>query len=125
VRTNLKNDADFIKILATGAMLSKGISPGAQQYSDEEIRAAVVEARRWGKHRLRTTTKHATFARLATPASTVRLVCRSAFFHGLPRLFDCARRQDRQTERIRRGPWCPPFENHGWGSLSYYGADRN
>ena len=50
VRTNLKNGADFIKILATGAVLSKGIAPGAQQYSDEEIRAAVVEARRWGKH---------------------------------------------------------------------------
>jgi imidazolonepropionase-like amidohydrolase len=49
VRTNLKNGADFIKILATGAVLSKGIPPGAQQYSDEEIRAAVVEARRWGK----------------------------------------------------------------------------
>jgi imidazolonepropionase-like amidohydrolase len=49
VRTNLKNGADFVKILATGAMLSKGIAPGAQQYSDEEIRAAVVEARRWGK----------------------------------------------------------------------------
>jgi len=49
VRTNLKNGADFIKILATGAMLSKGISPGAQQYSEEEIRAAVVEAHRWGK----------------------------------------------------------------------------
>jgi imidazolonepropionase-like amidohydrolase len=49
VRTNLKNGADFIKILVTGAMLSKGISPGAQQYSEEEIRAAVEEARRWGK----------------------------------------------------------------------------
>ena len=49
VRKNLKNGADFIKILATGAVLSKGIAPGAQQYSDEEIRAAVVEARRWGK----------------------------------------------------------------------------
>ena len=49
VRTNLKNGADFIKILATGAVLSKGISPGAQQYSDAEIRAAVEEARRWGK----------------------------------------------------------------------------
>lgn len=49
VRTNLKNGADFIKILATGAMLSKGIEPGAQQYSDAEIRAAVVEAGRWGK----------------------------------------------------------------------------
>jgi imidazolonepropionase-like amidohydrolase len=49
VRTNFKNGADFIKILATGAVLSKGIAPGAQQYSEDEIRAAVVEARRWGK----------------------------------------------------------------------------
>lgn len=49
VRTNLKNGADFIKILATGAVLSKGIPPGAQQYSDEELQAAVVEARRWGR----------------------------------------------------------------------------
>jgi len=49
VRTNLKNGADFIKILATGAVLSKGIPPGAQQYSDEEIQAAVTEAKRWGR----------------------------------------------------------------------------
>ncbi len=49
VRTNFKNGADFIKILATGAVLSKGIPPGAQQYSEEEIRAAVVEANRWGR----------------------------------------------------------------------------
>jgi imidazolonepropionase-like amidohydrolase len=49
VRTHLKNGADFIKILATGAVLSRGIPPGAQQYSDEEIRAAVVEANRWGR----------------------------------------------------------------------------
>ena len=32
VRTNFKNGADFIKILVTGAILSKGISPSAQQY---------------------------------------------------------------------------------------------
>lgn len=49
VRTNFKNGADFIKILATGAILSKGISPGAQQYSDAEIGAAVTEASRWGR----------------------------------------------------------------------------
>jgi imidazolonepropionase-like amidohydrolase len=30
VRTNLKHGADFIKVLATGAVLSKGIPPGAQ-----------------------------------------------------------------------------------------------
>jgi imidazolonepropionase-like amidohydrolase len=49
VRTHLKQGADFVKILATGAVLSKGIPPGSQQYSDEEIRAAVVEADRWGR----------------------------------------------------------------------------
>jgi imidazolonepropionase-like amidohydrolase len=49
VRTNLKFGADFIKILATGAVLSKGITPGAQQYSDAEIQAAVNEAKRWGR----------------------------------------------------------------------------
>jgi imidazolonepropionase-like amidohydrolase len=49
VRTNLKHGADFIKILATGAVLSKGIPPGAQQYSDAEIAAAVTEAGRWGR----------------------------------------------------------------------------
>ena len=49
VRTNFKNGADFIKILATGAVLSRGIEPGAQQYSDEEIGAAVTEATRWGR----------------------------------------------------------------------------
>src|SRR5262249_43630697 len=49
VRTNLKHGADFIKILATGAILSRGIAPGAQQYSDEELRVAVEEASRWGR----------------------------------------------------------------------------
>src|ERR1044071_4524665 len=48
VRTNFKNGADFIKIMATGAVLSKGIKPGQQQYSDAEIQAAVTEANRWG-----------------------------------------------------------------------------
>jgi imidazolonepropionase-like amidohydrolase len=49
VRTNLKAGADFIKILATGAVLSKGIQPGAQQYSEDELRTAVDEAARWGR----------------------------------------------------------------------------
>jgi imidazolonepropionase-like amidohydrolase len=50
VRTNLKAGADFIKILATGAVLSKGTPPGAQQYTEEELRVAVDEASRWGRH---------------------------------------------------------------------------
>src|SRR5438046_2060170 len=49
VRTNLKQGADFIKILATGAVLSKGTPPGAQQYSEDELHVAVEEAARWGR----------------------------------------------------------------------------
>ena len=49
VRTNLKHGADHIKILVTGAVLSKGIPPGSQSYSDAEIQAAVTEAKRWGR----------------------------------------------------------------------------
>src|SRR4029077_422827 len=49
VRTNLNNGADFIKILATGAVLSKGTPPDSQQYSEEELRVAVEEAARWGR----------------------------------------------------------------------------
>ena len=49
VRIHFKNGADFIKILVTGAVLSKGIAPTAQQYSDAEIQAAVTEAARWGR----------------------------------------------------------------------------
>ena len=49
VRKNFKHGADFIKLLATGAVLSKGQSPDAQQFSDEEIKAAVTEANRWSR----------------------------------------------------------------------------
>lgn len=49
VRTNFKNGADFVKVLATGAVMSKGIPPGSQQYSDAELAVAVEEAHRWGR----------------------------------------------------------------------------
>src|SRR5262245_46959121 len=50
VRTNLKQGADFIKILGTGAVTSKGAPPGSQQYTEEEMHVAVEEAARWGRH---------------------------------------------------------------------------
>jgi imidazolonepropionase-like amidohydrolase len=50
VRTNLKQGADFIKILGTGAVNSKGAPPGSQQYTEAEMHVAVEEAARWGKH---------------------------------------------------------------------------
>src|SRR5215470_809611 len=48
-REVVKYGADCIKIAATGGVLSKGDSPGAEQFSDEEIRAIVTEAHRLGR----------------------------------------------------------------------------
>jgi imidazolonepropionase-like amidohydrolase len=44
-----KYGADCIKICASGGVLSKGDSPEALQFSDEEIRAVVIEAHRLGR----------------------------------------------------------------------------
>jgi imidazolonepropionase-like amidohydrolase len=49
VREEAKYGADVIKISATGGVLSKGDSPQATQFSDEEIRAIVIEAHRLGR----------------------------------------------------------------------------
>jgi imidazolonepropionase-like amidohydrolase len=48
VRQILNGGADFIKILATGAVLAGGTRPGTPEYSEEEIRAAVMEADNYG-----------------------------------------------------------------------------
>lgn len=48
VRQILNGGADFIKILATGAVLAAGTKPGTPEYTEEEIRAAVLEADNYG-----------------------------------------------------------------------------
>jgi imidazolonepropionase-like amidohydrolase len=49
VREVIKYGADVIKFCATGGVLSKGDSPGAQQYSFEEMKAIVTEAHLHGR----------------------------------------------------------------------------
>lgn len=49
VREQAKYGADAVKIIATGGVLSKGDSPEATQFSDEEIRVVVTEAHRLGR----------------------------------------------------------------------------
>lgn len=44
VRRILHGGADFIKLIATGAVLTEGTVPGAPEFSEPEIRAAVEEA---------------------------------------------------------------------------------
>lgn len=43
VRQILRYGADFIKIIATGAVLTSGTNPGAPEFTEDEIRAAVEE----------------------------------------------------------------------------------
>jgi len=45
VREILSNGADLIKVIATGAVLTSGTEPGAPEFSEAEIRAAVEEAK--------------------------------------------------------------------------------
>ena len=48
VRQLLNGGADFIKIMATGAVFTKGTKPGVPEFSEAELRAAVQEAAKYG-----------------------------------------------------------------------------
>jgi imidazolonepropionase-like amidohydrolase len=50
VRRILHGGADFIKVIATGAVLTEGTNPGAPEFSEAEIRAAVEEAALYDTH---------------------------------------------------------------------------
>lgn len=50
VRQILSRGADFIKVIATGAVLTKGTNPGAPEFTEKEIRAAVDVATEAGTH---------------------------------------------------------------------------
>lgn len=48
-RLQLKAGADLIKLMATGGVLTPGVEPGSSQLDEEEMRAAIVEAKKAGK----------------------------------------------------------------------------
>jgi imidazolonepropionase-like amidohydrolase len=49
VREQLKAGADCIKLIATGGVMTPGVSPGSQQLTDEELRAGIDEAHKAGR----------------------------------------------------------------------------
>jgi imidazolonepropionase-like amidohydrolase len=49
VREQLKAGADCIKFIATGGVMTPGVQPGAQQLSEDELRAGVEEAHKAGR----------------------------------------------------------------------------
>lgn len=48
-RLFLQRGADFIKLIATGAVLTVGTEPGRQELSEDEMRAIVEEAKKYGR----------------------------------------------------------------------------
>ncbi|MCI0632841.1 MAG: amidohydrolase family protein [Actinobacteria bacterium] len=50
VREILHGGADFIKVIATGAVLTEGSTPSAPEFSEAQIRAAVEESELYGTH---------------------------------------------------------------------------
>jgi imidazolonepropionase-like amidohydrolase len=46
----LQHEVDFIKLIATGAVLAAGTEPGAPEVTEEEVRAIADEARRYGTY---------------------------------------------------------------------------
>ena len=50
VRAILNGGADFIKMIATGAVLTQGTKPGVSEYTEEQIRAAVEQAAEYGTY---------------------------------------------------------------------------
>src|SRR5262249_49812744 len=48
VRRIMAGGADFIKVIATGAVLAPGTNPGAPEFSEAEIKDAVDEAALYG-----------------------------------------------------------------------------
>jgi len=49
VREQLRMEVNFIKLIATGGVMTKGVDPGATQFTLEELIAGVEEARKAGR----------------------------------------------------------------------------
>ena len=47
-RENLKAGANWIKVMATGGVMTKGVEPGSPQLTESELRAAIEEAHKCG-----------------------------------------------------------------------------
>jgi imidazolonepropionase-like amidohydrolase len=48
-REQIKAGADIIKLMATGGVMTPGVQPGSEQFTEEEMRAGIEEAHKAGK----------------------------------------------------------------------------
>jgi imidazolonepropionase-like amidohydrolase len=48
-REQIKVGADIVKLMATGGVMTPGVQPGSEQFTEEEMRAGIEEAHKAGK----------------------------------------------------------------------------
>ena len=48
-RKQIKAGADIVKLMATGGVMTPGVQPGSEQFTEEEMRAGIEEAHKAGK----------------------------------------------------------------------------
>lgn len=80
VRTLIHGGADLIKVIATGAGFAAGTEPGAPEFTEEEIRAAVDEAALYGK--FVAAHAHGTLGALRAVRAGVRTLDHGSFIKG-------------------------------------------
>ena len=111
VRRQVAAGADWIKVMATGGVLTKGTTPAASQFEQEELDAAVAEARAHG--RPTAAHCHGTEGILRAARAGVRTIehCSFASESG----FGAGPDPEVIAEVARAGAWVSPTVNTGFG----------
>ncbi|HTO06631.1 MAG TPA: amidohydrolase family protein [Myxococcota bacterium] len=111
VRRQVEAGADWIKVMATGGVLTKGTTPAMSQFEQAELDAAVAEARAHGRHTAAHC--HGTEGILRAARAGVRTIehCSFASESG----FGAAPDPEVIAEVARAGAWVSPTVNTGFG----------
>jgi imidazolonepropionase-like amidohydrolase len=111
VRRQVAAGADWIKVMATGGVLTKGTTPATSQFEQDELDAAVAEARAHGRHTAAHC--HGTEGILRAARAGVRTIehCSFASDSG----FGAAPDPEVIAEVARAGAWVSPTVNTGFG----------
>jgi imidazolonepropionase-like amidohydrolase len=110
VRRQVEHGADWIKIMATGGVLTKGTTPAASQFEQAELDAAVTQARALGRHTAAHCHGTEGIARAARAGVRTIEHCSFANHDG----FGGAPDADVIADVARSGAWVSPTVNTGF-----------
>jgi imidazolonepropionase-like amidohydrolase len=110
VRRQVERGADWIKVMATGGVLTRGTTPAQSQFEEAELAAAVAEARAHGRHVAAHC--HGTEGIGRAARAGVRTIehCSFASEDG----FGGAQDASVMTDVVRSGAWISPTVNTGF-----------